>query len=164
MQQNSISVNKIAIDEIKELQNQAHFFKILRGDIMSEYPFGRLKSADESSADKFLARQSVPTGLLQGKKMMRATQSAGIFESEFYDSLLENQIGDRRVAWVFLQDLEFSYRKEIAQGEFNFTLPKGSYATIFLEILSNNPKILSESSSKAKQNADDLKASDLLDF
>ena len=155
---------KIAIDEIKELQNQAHFFKILRGDIMSEYPFGRLKSADERSAEQFLSHQIAPTGLLQGKKMMRATQSAGIFESEFYDSLLENQIGDRRVAWVFLQDLEFIYKKETAQGEFRFTLPKGSYATIFLEILSNNPKILSESSSKAKQNADDLKASDLLDF
>ena len=136
---------KIPHDEAKWLKNQPHFFKILSGDIISDYPFGRLKTADDTSAERFINRQIAPTGLLQGKKMMRATQSAGIFETEFCDSLLENQIGDRRVAWVFPQDLEFAYKKETAQCEFRFALPKGSYATIFLEILSNNPKILSES-------------------
>lgn len=136
---------QIALDEAKSLQKQPHFFKILRGDIMSEYPFGKLKTTDESSAELFLKREIAPTGLLYGKKMMKASESAGIFESAFYDELLEKQIGDRRVAWVFPQDLEFSYKKETAQGEFNFALPKGSYATTFLEILSNNPNILLES-------------------
>lgn len=133
---------KIALDEIKELKKQAHFFKILRGDVISEYPFGKLKSADKSSMQRFIKREIAPTGLLQGRKIMRATQSAEIFESEFCDNLLDNQIGDRRVAWVFLRDLEFIYKKEIAQGEFSFMLPKGSYATIFLEILSNNKGLL----------------------
>lgn len=136
---------KIPLDEAKNLQKQPHFFKILRGDIMSEYPFGKLKMADKSSAERFMERKIAPTGLLYGKKMMRATESAQIFEGAFYDELLNNQIGDRRVAWVFPQDLEFSYKKETAQGEFNFTLPKGSYATTFLEILSNNPNILQNS-------------------
>ena len=145
---------KIALDEIKALQNQSHFFKILNGDIMSEYPFGRLKRADEASAKRFLAREIAPTGLLQGCKILRATQSAGIFESEFCYSLLENQIGDRRVAWVFPQDLEFSYKKETAQGEFRFVLPKGSYATTFLEILSNNPKILGESNTDSRESSE----------
>ena len=136
---------QILLDEARALQKQPHFFKILRGDIMSEYPFGKLKTADESSAKRFMNREIAPTGLLYGKKMMRATETAQIFESAFYDELLEKQIGDRRIAWVFSQDLEFSYKKEIAQGEFNFALPKGSYATTFLEILSNNPNILLES-------------------
>lgn len=132
---------KISLIEAKNLQKQTHFFKILQGDIMSEYPFGKLKVADSrlnQVAEQFLKREIAPTGLLYGAKTMKANYMAQIFESAFYDKLLENQIGDRRVAWVFPQDLEFIYKKEIAQGEFKLTLPKGSYATIFLEILSNN--------------------------
>lgn len=138
---------KIPLDEAKNLQKQPHFFKILCGDIMSEYPFGKLKCADEMSAKRFFKQEIAPTGLLYGTKMIRASETAQIFESEFYDDLLNSQIGDRRVAWVFPQDLEFSYKKETVQGEFNFTLPKGSYATTFLDILSNNPNILQNSES-----------------
>lgn len=129
---------KIPTDEIKSLQNQRHFFKILRGDVMSEYPFGRLKYAESNASLLFLEHKATPTGILYGKKALKAKEIAFDFEKQFYDNLLENELGDRRPAWIFIENLAFNYKQEVAQGEFNFTLPKGSYGTIFLETLSNN--------------------------
>lgn len=131
---------QIPQDEIKALQKQAHFFKILRGDVVSEIPASKLFYAESplDSATLFSAKKLAPTGILYGKKAMRAKDLALKFESKFYDEILDGEIGDRRTAWVFPQNLQFIYKQEIAQGEFHFTLPKGAYATIFLEILSNN--------------------------
>jgi len=41
--------------------------------------------------------------------------------------------GDRRVAWVWPEALSFRYEEGLEQLHVNFTLPKGSYATAFLE-------------------------------
>lgn len=131
---------QIPQDEIKALQKQAHFFKILRGDVMSAIPVAKLFYAESplDSAMQFSAQNLAPTGILYGSKILKAKDFALNFEAQFYDKILEREIGDRRTAWVFPQNLQFIYKKEIAQGEFHFTLPKGAYATIFLEILSNN--------------------------
>lgn len=129
---------KIPQNEVKSLQKQAHFFKILQGDIISHYPASKLAFANEDSPHLFFQHKITPTGILYGKKILKAKDLAQIFEAPFYDSILESEIGDRRPAWVFVENLCFSYKKEVAQGEFHFILPKGSYGTIFLEILSNN--------------------------
>lgn len=132
--------------ELKTLQKQAHFFKILRGDVLSAIPASKLFFAESEldSATLFSAQKLAPTGILYGKKVLRAKDLALKFEEGFYDEILDSELGDRRSAWVFPQNLRFIYKKESAQGEFHFTLPKGAYATIFLEILGNNKSAESE--------------------
>ncbi len=130
---------------IKKLKQQPHFFKLLEGDVMQHYPNGALffndtKCNNDKNLDsciRFYNHQIAPTGLLYGTKVKIATNIALEFEQDFIDTLLDNQIGHRRFAWVFVENLKFTYKKDIANGELNFALPKGSYATILLEILLN---------------------------
>lgn len=137
------------INLIKNLKSQKHFLKILNGDIMQHYPHGKLffndfnisKDLSANNLDscdlRFYNKQIVPTGLLFGNKSLLAKDLALEFEGKFIDESLKNQIGHRRNAWIFLENLEFIYKEDIANGELNFSLPKGSYATILLEVLAN---------------------------
>ena len=126
------------LEYVKALKTQNHFFKILKGDVMSHYPYGKLFYFD-GDFSRFSNKLISPTGLLQGVNTLRARDIAGIFEDKYRDDLLEiNKInGDRRFAWIFPFNLDFKYKEEVAHGELNFTLPKGSYATTLLEVLSN---------------------------
>lgn len=90
---------------------------------------------------RFYNHSIAPTGLLCGGKALRARDLALEIEREFIDENLKGEIGDRRFAWVFIENLEFRYKSEVANGEFNFYLPKGSYASTFLEILSNKEDV-----------------------
>ena len=51
-------------------------------------------------------------------------------EEKFVKNLHEN--GDRRYAWVFVENLKTRYNEEEAQLELEFYLPKGCYATVLL--------------------------------
>jgi tRNA pseudouridine13 synthase len=46
--------------------------------------------------------------------------------------------GARRFAWIWVDDLSMKYKEDEAQVELNFTLPKGSYATVLLEELTHS--------------------------
>lgn len=114
-----------------------------RGESM-EFVAESVESAPEShraesrtNAERFYNHTIAPTGLLCGKKALKARDLAGDFERIAMDELLFGEVGARRFAWVFVENLEFNYKEKIANGELNFTLPKGSYATILLEILAN---------------------------
>ena len=89
------------------------------------------------SALRFNAQNIAPTGLLCGKKAPRAKDLAATIEEKFIDEHLNSEVGQRRFAWVFPKNLEFSYKKEVANGELHFFLPRGSYATILLQTLAN---------------------------
>lgn len=156
------SMLKLEHKYLKELKSQEHFFKILIGDVMGHYPNGKMfyvesmdstldftslnikdynKDSNVNYASRFCNHLIAPTGLLYGNKILKARDLALEIEAEFIDEALKSEIGDRRFAWVFIEDLEFRYKQEIANGEFNFYLPKGSYASTFLEILSNREDI-----------------------
>jgi len=119
---------------VKEMQESEHPFKLLGGDIFCHYPHGRLFSDDDLSAlsKRFLEGSISPTGLLCGVKTEFSKGVAASFEEEFIDKNIPLQ-GSRRYAWIWAEDLEFVYRDSEAWGEFNFFLPKGSYATVLLE-------------------------------
>ena len=116
---------KIPHDTLKDLQKQRHFFKILQGDVMSAIPPTKLFYANADSPMEFAMQNIAPTGILYGKKAMGAKDLALNFEMPFYDAILDGEIGDRRSAWVFPQNLRFIYKEESAQGEFHFTLQIG---------------------------------------
>ncbi|MEO1938697.1 MAG: tRNA pseudouridine(13) synthase TruD, partial [Sulfurimonas sp.] len=56
---------------------------------------------------------------------------ARVIEKEYDDEI--NADGARRYAWVWPTDIEGRFNQVEAQYELNFTLPKGSYATVLIE-------------------------------
>ncbi len=123
------------IELIKVLTKQKQFFKLFIGDDMQEYPFGKsyfLQDFDKASKE-FMAHKSSPTGLLVGSKVKRAMADARHLEEEFDDDELYALKGDRRYAWIFPENLKLIYREEKKELIIEFFLPKGAYATTFLE-------------------------------
>ena len=120
-------------NELEKLKKQKHIFKLLSGDIMQHYPYGRLFEFDGNieEADRFFHRDIAPTGVLCGKRAKVASEYAWLIEKEFVEDIAAD--GQRRYAWIFPEEIEGNYIEEEAWYEFNFSLPKGSYATVFLE-------------------------------
>jgi len=120
-------------DEIKKLKQQTHPFKLIEGDVMEHYPHGRLFEfeGDEHDFERFNARDISVTGLLCGKKVKIALGMARDIEKDFDDDISVD--GARRYAWVYPTEIEGRFNPVEAQYEMNFTLPKGSYATVLIE-------------------------------
>jgi tRNA pseudouridine13 synthase len=132
---NSFSIDEIAgqfsicRESLKKLKKEKHPFKLLQGDLMSHYPYGKIFYCEDikSEAQKFFAKDRVPTGLLSGKKARMAVGDAAQFEEQF--RVQTDEQGSRRFAWVFPQNIQSEYKEEKGWFELSFELPKGSYAT-----------------------------------
>jgi len=120
-------------EEIKHLKNQPQPFKLFFGDVMQHYPYGRLFWYEHSQEDlqRFFNRDISVTGLLSGKKVKHAQGYAREIEKSFDEEIQAD--GGRRYAWIFPEEISGKYIENEAWYEFGFTLPKGSYATVFLE-------------------------------
>ncbi|WP_456485861.1 tRNA pseudouridine(13) synthase TruD [Hydrogenimonas sp.] len=122
---------------IKTIHKEPHFFKLLSGDIVEHYPHGKLFTVDNlhEEAKRFQARDISPTGLLSGEKATHATGLAWEIEKDFVEEVPAR--GSRRYAWIWPKEIEGLYKKEEWHYELHFTLPKGSYATVMLEMIAN---------------------------
>ncbi|WP_457564303.1 tRNA pseudouridine(13) synthase TruD [Caminibacter sp.] len=123
---------------IKFVKNQKHPFKLLPGDVMSHYPVGKYFYLENDESERFLNKDITVTGLLPGKKAMRAKDFAREIEEKYDEPIPAN--GDRRAAWIFPEIIDKKYLKDYAQYEIVFTLPKGAYATVLLDILKEGIK------------------------
>ena len=123
----------IPLRDIDEMKKQAHPFKLIEGDIMMHYPYGRLFELEyeEDEIERFNARQISPTGILSGKRVKTSQAQARVIEKEY--DIKMNEDGARRYAWVFVEDMEANYKEQEAWMELHFTLPKGSYATVLIQ-------------------------------
>jgi len=145
--EDAASLLKYPAELVKVLAQQKQFFKLFIGDDMQEYPFGKsyfLQDFERGTKD-FMSKSSSPTGLLIGSKAKRAMSDARYLEEEFDDDELYALKGDRRYAWIFPEDLNLSYKEEAKELTIEFYLPKGSYATTFLEEIgkfSLKPKVV----------------------
>ncbi|AWK61316.1 tRNA pseudouridine(13) synthase TruD [Helicobacter cinaedi] len=121
---------------IKTLQKQKQHFVLLQGDVMCHYPYGKNFICEDEIAEsqRFILKNTAPTGALCGLKLTHAHNLAKDIESHFLDSAIKAN-GTRRYAWVWAEQIKGKYIAEKAQYELQFYLPKGSYATIFLESL-----------------------------
>ncbi|GHR40260.1 tRNA pseudouridine(13) synthase TruD [Helicobacter pylori] len=133
--QKNLNINP---NTLKALKNQAHPFKILEGDVMCHYPYGKFFDALEleKESERFLKKEVAPTGLLDGKKALYAKNLSLEIEKEFQHNLLNSHaktLGSRRFFWVFVENITSQYVKEKAQFELGFYLPKGSYASALLK-------------------------------
>lgn len=133
------NMTKESIHQIKE---EPAFFKILPGELMHHYPHGRVFLCEDlmEESRRFAAKQITATGLLAGKKAQQATGIAGNYEKDIIkacEGFCEKMQGARRFAWIWAEEIESHYKEEQAWFELHFTLPKGSYATVFLEELTH---------------------------
>lgn len=119
----------LPLDVVKRMKKQKHPLKIMTGDLLSHYPYGRIFTIEdlETESEKFYNRDRVPTGLLSGKRVKNSESLAYEIEKQFEKKTGED--GARRFAWVFPEDVESNYKEEKNWMELSFYLPKGSYAT-----------------------------------
>jgi len=119
----------LPLDVVKRMKKQKHPLKLMTGDLLSHYPFGKIFTIEdlETESDKFYDRDRVPTGLLSGKRVKHSIDLAYEIEKEFEAPTGED--GARRFAWVFPEDVESNYKEDKNWMELKFTLPKGCYAT-----------------------------------
>ena len=133
-------VLKLPKASLKGTKTQSNFFKLLEGDLMMHYPYGRLFEVEEleKEAERFETKDIAPTGLIPGTKTKRATGVARLFEEKFDEEM--KLYGARRYAWIQVTEIKKNYVEEKAHYELSFTLPKGSYATNVLDVLRGENK------------------------
>lgn len=106
-------------------------FMLLEGDLYIDST-GKLFTPKNLQQKDFQAKKVVPTGLLCGRGVYRSRERAGEIEAKYDDGFLYEK-GLRREAIIFPQDIEMKYVQGFDKMTIAFTLPKGSYATVFLE-------------------------------
>ncbi len=108
-------------------------FKLLRGDVyMDERE--KLFTPKEPPLADFLQKKVLPTGLLCGRGAFRARFEAREIEKEFDDEYLPYK-GYRRAAIVFPKEFGVTLHAKKEMTTLRFALPKGAYATSFVEAL-----------------------------
>lgn len=111
-------------------QNDGKFL-LLEGDLYIDSK-GKLFTPKEPQQSDFEAQKVVPTGLLCGRGVYRSRGKAGEIEAKYDDGFLYEK-GLRREAIIFPKDIEIKYDNNFDKMNIAFSLPKGSYATVFLE-------------------------------
>jgi tRNA pseudouridine13 synthase len=105
----------------------------VKGDIAMHYPQARAFKVEDPEADAHRIDEHaiVVSGLLAGKKSIRAEGIAYELEKEF--DVQTTVDGARRLAWIYPEAIETNYRSVDGWMELHFTLQKGSYATVLIE-------------------------------
>jgi len=126
---------KLPEGSLKGTKAQKNFFKLVEGDLMMHYPYGRLFEAEDlrQEAERFESKDTAPTGLIPGTRVKRAASTARMLEEAFDEKIKMN--GARRYAWIQVTEITKHYVEEKAHYELSFVLPKGSYATNVLDVL-----------------------------
>ncbi len=129
-------------DLVEIIKREKSFCKILPGDVLHHYPYGKVFICDEvlKESERFSRQDITLTGLVFGKKAFKSVGIAGEIEKNFFSECKEYEDklqGSRRFAWIWPKDLESEYKEKEAWFEIHFTLPKGSYATVFIEELTH---------------------------
>lgn len=120
--------------EISREENDGKFL-LLNGDVYQDNK-GKLVTPKIMPSRDFESKKLVPTGLLCGRDVFRARDEAREIEKEYDDEFLQDK-GYRREALIYPQDIDCKYVSKQTLLNISFTLPKGSYATVFLESIAN---------------------------
>lgn len=125
-------------ENLKNLKSQKRFFKLIEGEVLGHYPHGKCFLCEDLDAEgaRFDARDITSCGLIAGAKAYEAQGAARMVEDQIFAQANEykaKMTGSRRFAWCYLEDASYKYNEEKAHFMINFTLQKGSYATVVLE-------------------------------
>ncbi|MBU0721275.1 tRNA pseudouridine(13) synthase TruD [bacterium] len=116
-------------------ENNEGKFLLLSGDIYLTSE-NKLITPKNTPVQDFTEKKLAPTGLLCGRGVFRARDEAREIEKKYDDEFLVEK-GLRREAIVYPKDIICKYNKNFGLLNISFTLPKGSYATVFLENIAN---------------------------
>jgi len=108
---------------------------VKRVEISKENGLKKLQELDGDIYD--YKNKDIITGIMPGNKIPRAKKEAGKLESEFDDELVVDFKGYRRAAVIKPQDIKNKFDAKDNSMLLEFTLPKSSYATVFVECLAN---------------------------
>jgi tRNA pseudouridine13 synthase len=130
------------LDTFLRIAYQSYFFNAwlaYRIKLSKEQGVKRLSHLD---GDIFFDKEkTIITGLMPGRKVLRAKSDAKNIESKYDDPFIHDK-GSRRAAWIKPKDIKnkFTPDKQLkTEGSLvlEFTLPKSCYATVFIENISN---------------------------
>jgi len=117
------------------IENNNGKFMLLDGDVYMDTK-GKLSTPKNIPTREFEAKKLVPTGLLCGRDVFRARDEARKIEKKYDDEFLQEK-GYRREALIYPENIVCNYVRKHTMLNISFTLPKGSYATVFLESIAN---------------------------
>nr|WP_321265983.1 tRNA pseudouridine(13) synthase TruD [uncultured Sulfurimonas sp.] len=130
------------------LQSDETKFKILEGDVFIDEN-KKLSTPKILPTKEYESAKLTPTGLLCGRDVFRARLEAREIEKKYDDEFLQEK-GYRREAIIYPQDIECTYVKKQTLLNISFSLPKGSYATVFLESIAGKNYSAKDVKAKAK--------------
>ncbi len=131
------------------LDSDEEKFKILDGDVFLSSE-GKLSTPKIMPTREYESKKLVPTGLLCGRDVFRAKLDAREIEKNYDDEFLQDK-GYRREALIYPQDIVCNYIKKQTLLNISFSLPKGSYATVFLESIAGKNFSAKDVKMKAKK-------------
>jgi len=110
-------------------------FMLVNGDVYADNN-AKLSTPKIIPIREFDSKKLTPTGLLCGRDIFRSRDESRKIEQDFDDEFLQEK-GYRRNALIYPKDIECKYVKKQTMLNISFTLPKGSYATVFLESIAD---------------------------
>lgn len=119
---------------------QSQFLKIFNGDILGHYPFGKVFECTDLASEiiRCEAHEISLMGRLAGQNRLVSTNEAAQIEAKIIQNP-DNINGSFRYSWIYPSNIHSNYKEEKMWFEFGFELPKGSYATTFIEeVIKNN--------------------------
>lgn len=129
-------IYNLDLDIAKQICDEPQFFKLLKGDVLGHYPFGKVFLCDDfkTELERFLQKDITILGPIIGKKCFKSDDLVKKIDNEILpNEFLDKMDGTRRFAWSYLENLTYKYDKENAHFIMSFFLEKGSYATVILE-------------------------------
>jgi len=139
-------------------QEQGYFEQILTGDVAKKVETGGIFVVEDIDVDRprFESREITYTGPIYGNKMHWPNDLVGDYERALLASeeismemLTKARLsGSRRIARLFLEDLTITQKE--AGLCFQFSLPKGSYATNVLREFMKNEDALPDLAARAE--------------
>lgn len=110
-------------------------WKCLDGDVYLTSQ-GKLVTPKANAQKDYEAKKLIPTGLLCGRGVFRAVGEAREIEKKYDDEFLVEK-GLRREALIYPENISIVYKRDFGLLTLSFELPRGSYATVFLENIAN---------------------------
>lgn len=113
---------------------QKQFLKIFDGDVLGHYPYGKVFNCEDLDTElvRFQNKETSLMGKLAGKNRLTSLSGAKEIEDKFIKNS-DDLSGSYRYAWIYPQNINYKYKEDKMWFEFGFELPKGSYATTFIE-------------------------------
>lgn len=125
------------LDKFMKLAYQSYFFNAWLAKRIEMSKEQGSKKLIPLNGDVFnINDRTVITGLLPGRDIIRAKDEAGKLEEQYDDTFIHEK-GYRRDAWIKPLNIKNKFNQEYNSMVLEFTLPKSSYATVFIENIAN---------------------------